>query len=418
AYDRDVGDIPFARDLIAGDLSGTVRAEAESGTLDVQSVQVDGRGARFSLAGTALTVRLGEPLQPHDRVHLEISLDATLPTWPERYGLWRDKVLLGNWIPTVAVRERSKWRLDPFSEVGDPFYSEIADYDIRIEAADHLGAVGSGVLQSVTPGAPGTRLWRFSALASRDAAVAVAPFMRGLATVARGTVVRSWYSSPQAALGSSNLADAAAAVRDYTRRFGAPAHDEVEVLETEGFLGGMEYPGLIFTSSVSSSLAGVPLLSQLIDHVGFESAQKRYVIGHEVAHQWWYATVGNDQVREPWLDEAFAEMSTRSWLQRVDGSDLAWRVTTGGVSPEPRAGVLTAGVGDFSSNTAYSEVVYAAGAEVLSNLRDRIGAKTFDELLRVWYREERLGIGRVEEFIATAGRVAGPGAERFLRRFD
>ena len=27
---------------------------------------------------------------------------------------------------------------------------------------------------------------------------------------------------------------------------------------------------------------------------------------HEVAHEWFYGLVGNDQGRDPWLDEAFA----------------------------------------------------------------------------------------------------------------
>ena len=36
-----------------------------------------------------------------------------------------------------------------------------------------------------------------------------------------------------------------------------------------------------------------------------------YVVYHEVAHQWFYAQLGNDQQREPWLDEGFADFSAR-----------------------------------------------------------------------------------------------------------
>ena len=35
-----------------------------------------------------------------------------------------------------------------------------------------------------------------------------------------------------------------------------------------------------------------------------------YVTVHETAHQWWYGVVGNDQIDEPWLDEALTEYST------------------------------------------------------------------------------------------------------------
>ena len=27
---------------------------------------------------------------------------------------------------------------------------------------------------------------------------------------------------------------------------------------------------------------------------------------HEIVHQWFYSLVGNDQIDDPWLDEAFA----------------------------------------------------------------------------------------------------------------
>ena len=34
-----------------------------------------------------------------------------------------------------------------------------------------------------------------------------------------------------------------------------------------------------------------------------------YVVTHELAHEWWYALIGDDQARDPWLDEAFASYS-------------------------------------------------------------------------------------------------------------
>jgi Peptidase family M1 domain len=417
AYRGNIVDIPFARELLANDLSGVLSAETEPGTLGIRSVEVRDRPARFSLSGTALTVELGRPLETGERLPVTIALEATLPTWPERYGSWHDTVLLGNWIPTVAVREGRRWRLDPFSSVGDPFYSEVADYEVAIETDDHLGVIGSGVLESVREGPHDKRLWRFTAPVSRDAAFAVAPFMRGLATSSGDTTVRSWYTPAQQTTGSDNLVAATSAVGDFSRRFGPPAYDEVEIFETQGFLGGMEYPGLIFTSGTSSALEGVPLLPELVRHVGFEAAQKRYVVGHEVAHQWWYAAVGNDQVREPWLDEGFAEISTRLWLQREDGNELAWRVTTGGSPPEPQGGVLTAGIDEFSSNRAYSEVVYASGSRLLLALRRRIGEASFTRLLRTWYRRKRFRIGNVEEFVQVTREVAGTDAARYLRNF-
>ena len=206
-------------------------------------------------------------------------------------------------------------------------------------------------------------------------------------------------------------------MRDFHRRFGRLPHDEVEVVETGGFLGGMEYPGVVFTSDNSSALSGLPILGDLFSHAGFSAAQERYVIGHEIAHQWWYAAVGNDQIQEPWLDEAFAEVSTRLWLQESDGDDRVFRLVHGPAEVRPHPGVLSAGVDDFESNTAYTKAIYLSGANALLRLRNRLGAATWNKIMRSWYRHKRLEIGTVEEFIDTVADIAGPQAAQVIRNY-
>ena len=59
-------------------------------------------------------------------------------------------------------------------------------------------------------------------------------------------------------------------------------------------LAGIEYPTLSFVGSGDFM---------------------RLVVDHETAHQWFYALVGNDQARDPWLDETLA-----TWAQTRLGS--------------------------------------------------------------------------------------------------
>ena len=40
---------------------------------------------------------------------------------------------------------------------------------------------------------------------------------------------------------------------------------------------------------------------------------------HEVAHQWWYSLVGNDQIDEPWLDEALTQFTTALYFREMYG---------------------------------------------------------------------------------------------------
>ena len=56
-------------------------------------------------------------------------------------------------------------------------------------------------------------------------------------------------------------------------------------------------------------------------HLTRSKATDTYVINHEVAHQWFYAQLGNHQMLEPWLDEAFADFSAR-YLMGIGPSQL------------------------------------------------------------------------------------------------
>ena len=62
---------------------------------------------------------------------------------------------------------------------------------------------------------------------------------------------------------------------------------------------------------------------------------------HETAHQWFYGLVGNDEVDEPWLDEALTEyMTMRYYGYRYDeAAEKASYITPvpGGVGPMTRA---------------------------------------------------------------------------------
>ena len=414
AFTGAVEDIPLAHEVLQ---SPRVRRQAQAGSFDVTKVAVSGRTVTdFSLVKTALTVPLEDSLASEETVELDVSLAADLPRWPERYGSWDDVVLLGNWIPTVALREDGRWRFDDYGAVGDPFLSDVASYDVSLSLERHLAAVGTGTLAGVAEDGD-RQTWRFSVENMRDAAFAVSGVWHGLERRAGNTIVRAWFPADDPLTGA-RLADAAAsAVDTYTRWFGELPFDEVEVVQTPGIFGGMEYPGVVFVSSASAALEEFPLLPDLLEHAGFEDAGLRYVVGHEVAHQWWYASVGNDQVREPWLDEALAELSTRLWLRAREGSDQTWLMTNLATSPNPEQGIVSANISDFEDNAAYADAVYLQGSEILLRVKDEIGTARLLEVLREWHRRAGGEIGTIDEFVDTMRDVAGPDAAAIIERF-
>ena len=55
---------------------------------------------------------------------------------------------------------------------------------------------------------------------------------------------------------------------------------------------------------------------------GIGSANLRYLVSHETAHQWFYSLVGNDQARQPFADEAAADFLAREITGTRRGSTL------------------------------------------------------------------------------------------------
>ena len=417
AYTRPLREIPFGQDLLTSDFNGEFQALARPGEIERFEVSVGGHAVAGAPEDTATTVELPRPLAPGRRATIEVEIAMELPRFSERFGRWDDLTLLGNWIPVVAQRDEGAWRLDEFASIGDPFYSAAADYHVSLTLDENEGVVGTGVLTSVRAGDDGTRVWEFEAPGVRDAAFAAGPFLRGLEETAGGTTVRSWYPAGQGRRGASNLDAAASAVADYTDRYGALPWGDVDVVETEGRLGGMEYPGTVFVSSGSESFAGLPLLPELVSYSGFEEARARYVVGHEIAHQWWYASVGNDQIREPWLDEALSEAATRLWLEEQEDGERTWLMTN--LTPDARASAeaVGAGIADFGSNERYTETVYLEGSEVLMELRRAVGDETYTAIMRRWHEDNALGIGTVEDFARTVDDVAGEPAAEVLAAY-
>ncbi len=93
------------------------------------------------------------------------------------------------------------------------------------------------------------------------------------------------------------------------------------------------------------------------------TANLRYLVAHETAHQWFYGIVGNDQAREPFADEAAADFVARS----VTGLHRASRCAPAR---------LDLAIYDYPAR-CYYETIYIQGGNLLDEARRRMGAARF-----------------------------------------
>jgi aminopeptidase N len=71
-------------------------------------------------------------------------------------------------------------------------------------------------------------------------------------------------------------------------------------------------------------------------------------------------------------------------------------------------------IGDPGPDRLFSEAIYAGGALMLADLRERLGDETFFRLLQEWTARYQYGNATADDFIALAEEVSGEDLDAFF----
>jgi Peptidase family M1 domain len=335
---------------------------------------------------SALPVRLGAPVAPQARGGLVLRWRVRLRRIEDRFGLIERISLFGNVVPLLAVTDQRGLHLERYVGGGEAFYSLAAPWTATLRLPARLHAATTGTVGSEQV-AGGVRTLRVSTPSARDFSLAIGR-MRARTTNVAGVRVLVWARRHRRAT-RGMLRAARRAVSRYSSRFGPYGSSELEVVETPGL--GMEYPELVFSDAA------------------------QFVVAHEIAHQWWYGIVGNDQFREPWLDESFASWSDH--LLYGGFGHCRTRRPYDFLPPGMRRVRLDSTMGYFRRHFgAYGGVVYEGGACALHSLERAIGRSRMTTFLRLLVSRFRFGVETKADLLqALAEAAPGFRVERFLR---
>jgi len=268
------------------------------GSVAVSDVRVNGVLADFVLVGTALTIMPRSNVLSNRPVEVTMDYTVTVPKISHRNGSNKDAVWAGNWLPLLAVREGQTWLTYPYYPAGDPFHNQVADFTINIEVPPGYTLVGPGVLHKTNS--------TFTVVAKniREFAIAIGPAYTQAVRTSRQGVELSFYTYNAPPNTVNSLLDELEDMIDYfTAEVGPYSYPSLRFVQTGWFLGGMEYPGVVLLSDAT-----------LQNYYSVRSTML-----HELAHQWFYAIIGNNQVTDSWIDEGLATFFQQRYLQ---GSEL------------------------------------------------------------------------------------------------
>lgn len=365
--------------------------------IEIEAVRASRRPITFQrdAQGTALRVPFARPIQPNAVVPIAIDYRITIPAESKlRYGDFTRT----SWIatlptiyPIIPAYDAQGWHLEIPPPYGDLVYADSSIYDVSITTASQYNVIASGELVSeTTEGDRVTRRFIGAPMRDFDANITAA-LVKSSARVGDVTL-NSWFLPAHAAGGKQVLDWVVNAFSVYEQRFGPYPFKELDIVEAPTTAGGIEYPGL-FT-----------LNTRLYD----DPAQRgffEFAAAHETAHQWFYSTVGNDQVNHPWLDEALAQFATVVYMEDRYGKAQADRIREQFfVAPYEAAktkwGDMPAGLPVSGYNEEqYGVFVYEKGMFFFDEVRRLLGDAEFFAAMRRYYDQFKFKIAAPQDLV-------------------
>ncbi|MFB7544797.1 M1 family metallopeptidase [Streptomyces zaomyceticus] len=130
----------------------------------------------------------------------------------------------------------------------------------------------------------------------------------------------------------------------------------------------------------------------------------RTTLVHELAHQWFGNSVSPATWRDLWLNEGFATYA--EWLYTEEYEHVPARTHFERAFAQEANWAFPPTAPPTAENL-FDPPVYQRGAMVLHKLRETVGDRTFDEILRGWPAKYRHANASTDDFTAYAESVAG-----------
>ncbi len=364
--------------------------------LAVPEVRVSGQPVTPALDETRSVLRVPLPavLPPGQATTIDLAFQTTIT--PGRRGLynqlsyWQGVVAAANFFPLLSVYQpESGWWVAADHVEGDAVFSETAFFDVRLTAPEDLHIASSGLILERTRDDQGAVTTAITAPLMRDFVVVASADFAAISEVVDGVRINVLsYDGENNARAALNVA--IDSLQAFNAAFGPYPFAELDVVETPTAAGGIEYPGLVV---IAESLWRP------------SNAYFDIVISHEVAHQWWYSLVGNDQMGHPWLDESLAQYAVVVYLRAVDGERAAQaRLDWYRDRADPYRGTADdrpIGLPTSAYGAAYFDLVYAKGPLFFQALADIAGADTLLGFLQAYFTAYRYEVAAPADMLAS-----------------
>ena len=355
----------------------------------LESLKINGVQIESSLKSSRLEIPLDPKLAPNEGLSIEIiyALDIPAKRSDEVFGYLISQINTVDWYPFIAPYSAEKgWLFYTPSGVGEHLVYEISDFDVSLKVSDNLVVAASSEGEERDDG------WvEYEHHAARAFVFSVGSNLSSQVETSENARVTSFYYPEYEEESAALLEASVQAIDVFSERYSPFPYESLSIVQTE-LNNGMEYDGLVFMGRAFYDEYNGTIKNNLI------------MLGvHEIAHQWWFGSVGNDNALEPWVDEALALYSERIFYESIYPYPVGWwwHFRVDWFKPK---GWVNASIYDALDFRAYTNAVYYRGGYFLEDLRERIGVKAFNAFLQDYAQSYAGKIATSDDFFIVLDR--------------
>lgn len=350
------------------------------GRMSLANVVRDGQllSGQLELADSAWYTQLNPPLEPGQKTVFALQFEVTVPSaGGGNYGTFifdQNILALAHFYPFVPVYDDEGWNVEIPSTAGDIIYGDSSFYLVKVTAPAEQLIAGSGFILNEQTN-QNRQTIQFAAGPVRDFyLISSADFEPISAEVGETTITH--YGLPNSRKANEEaLKYAVDAFTIFTEKVGPYPFTELEIAASPTTALGVEYPTVI--------------VNNLAIYNGSERLET--TTAHEVGHQWFYSTVGNDQLDEPWLDESLTQYLTYLYIENTAGASAATRFAQslelwGDLARQLELPLGLPVKAYEQPPAAYGSAIYGRGPLFFAELRLIMGEEPFFDFLKNYYQ--------------------------------
>jgi len=368
------------------------------GGMEFDYFKINGRTVAYETQGIAVRIPLQECIEPGQPFNLEVKYRTRIPRLAYRFGSKDGVFMLSYAYPMLNVLDASGWHKSYNSKYGDPFCLASANYLVRLNLPDGYNFVSPGVVTDALAEDNGRQSFLIKAENIRDFSLVVMYDYKEIGQQVEATNVKCYFPAGVAGPGNGILQQSYEMLSYYSDIFGStyPFSDLKIVFVPMKGVNTSEHSGLIFLSDT------------MLD--SFRQQEYSYFsLAHEISHQWWYGLVGNDQVKEPWLDEGLANWSSYKFLAATRGM----KTPASGNSFDRMN--LERELKDIKSAQDYSRLAYSGGEDFWFDLEKKVGGRKLDKILQRYVSDFSGSIASAEDVRTIIDQETGRDMSKFYQ---